>query len=353
VSPPDRDRPRLLLLAMYPLDAGRAASGPTVRIANMRTALEQLVTLDVVSGRRGARATALARYAASGRMKGLDGVYVESSTALPGPADIAFLRAARRRGIPVLTYIRDAYQLFPEYWSATTPRARLGRRLFMPALRRLAGASSRLAFPSQGLADALSLGREAILLPPGAPEPVSVERRPDAGSLLVVGSLRHAVLGADLLLDAVSLAREAGHEIELIAVCRPGDEPSSSPPWVRVVRASGPGIHALLPEVLASVIPRHRSTYNDFAVPVKLMEYFAYGRPLLVTDCTETARIVRDAGCGLVVSDTPTALAGGITKLATASADALDRWSKAAHEAARAHAWTTRAEHVVAALQNS
>jgi glycosyltransferase involved in cell wall biosynthesis len=180
-----------------------------------------------------------------------------------------------------------------------------------------------------------------------------VERRPDAGSLLVVGSLRHAVLGADLLLDAVSLAREAGHEIELIAVCRPGDEPSSSPPWVRVVRASGPGIHALLPEVLASVIPRHRSTYNDFAVPVKLMEYFAYGRPLLVTDCTETARIVRDAGCGLVVSDTPTALAGGITKLATASADALDRWSKAAHEAARAHAWTTRAEQVVAALQNS
>jgi hypothetical protein len=353
VSPPDRDRPRLLLLAMYPLDAGLAESGPTVRIANMRAALERLVNLDVVSGPRGARATALARYAASGRMKGLDGIYVESSTALPGPADIAFLRAARRRGIPVLTYIRDAYQLFPEYWSATTPRARLGRRLFLPALRQLAGASSRLAFPSQGLADTLSLGREAIILPPGAPEPVAVERRADAGSLLVVGSLRHAVLGADLLLDAARLARDAGHAVELIAVCRPGDEPPSAPPWVRIERASGPGIHALLPGVLATVIPRRRSTYNDFAVPVKLMDYLSYGRPLLVTECTETARIVREAGCGLVVADTPTALAGGFAELAGASASVLDRWSTAAHEAARAHSWTTRAGQVVAALQTS
>jgi glycosyltransferase involved in cell wall biosynthesis len=353
VTPPDRDRPRLLLLAMYPLDAGRAESGPTVRIANMRAALEQLVALDVVSGRRGMRATALGRYAASGRLRGLAGIYVESSTALPGPADIAFLRAARRRGVPVLTYIRDAYQLFPEYWSSSTPRARLGRRLFLPALRRLAGASSRLAFPSQGLADALSLGGEAILLPPGAPEPVKFERRPDAGSLLVVGSLRHAVLGADLLLDAVRLARDAGHAVELIAVCRPGDEPPSAPPWVRIVRASGPGIHELLPEVLATVIPRRRSTYNDFAVPVKLMEYLAYGRPLLVTDCTETARIVRTAGCGLVVADTPTALAGGLTELVGASADEVDRWSAAAHEAARANSWHARAEQVVAALRSA
>jgi glycosyl transferase family 1 len=345
----ERDRPRLLLLSMYPLDAGR--SGPTVRITNMRSSLQGMVQLDVVSGFRRSRAAALGRYFTSGGLRGLAGIYVESSTALPGLADIAFLAAARRRGIPVLTYIRDAYQLFPEYWTGNTPKMRLGRRMFLPALRQLARASSVLAFPSQGLANAVSLGRGAILLPPGAPEPITVARRPDANRLLVVGSLRFGVLGADLLIDAVDQVRTNGHTVDLVCVCRPGDEPPGPrPSWMHLERTGGAGIHALLPGVFATVIPRRRSPYNDFAVPVKVMDYMSYGRPMLVTDCTETARIVRTAGSGLVVADTAAALADGIAGLFTETPERLERYAEAARAAAIANSWNSRAAAVVATL---
>lgn len=334
---------------MYPLDGG--LSGPTVRIGNMRDALREIVDLDVVAGLRSRRAAALGRYAARGRLRGLAGVYVESSTTLPSPADIAFLTAARRRDIPVLTYIRDAYQLYPEYWSGNTLKLRVSRRLFIPTFRRLARASSVVAFPSQGLADALPLGRETILLPPGAPRPLTVPKGRRANSLLFVGALRHAVLGAEILLEAIDQVRACGHPVELICVSRPGDEPPGPlPSWMRVERTSGAGIHALLPEVFASVIPRRRSPYNDFAVPIKVMEYLSYGRPMLVTDCTETARIVRSAGSGLVVGDTSTALAMGIIKLYTEDPETLDRYAEAGLAAAAANSWRSRAERVVSTL---
>jgi len=343
-------RPRILLLSMYPLDRG--LWGPTVRITHMRDALSRLVDLDVVSGLRRHRALALMRYAAGTRLGALDGIYVESSTTLPGPLDVAFLAFARRRGVPVLTYVRDAYPLFPEYAGGSF-KERLRRRLFMPAFRGLAKASTMVAYPSRGLADVLSLGTRSILLPPGAPDPVPLERRRDANQLLHVGSLRHAVLGAGILREAVESVRAAGHDVELTCVAQLGDDPPGHvPAWMHVVRASGSQIHDLLPAVLASVIPRHRSPYNDLALPIKVMDYLSYGRPLLVTNCTETARIVRAGACGVVVDDTAAALAAGITELVTASALTLDRFSEAAHRTAEANAWRHRAQQVVDALSS-
>ncbi len=95
-----------------------------------------------------ARRAALARYAFGGRLRGLDGIYVESSSFLPAELDVAFLGLARALGIPVLTYIRDAYQLFPEYYEISSARRWLAARAFLPALRALGAVSSRLAFPS-------------------------------------------------------------------------------------------------------------------------------------------------------------------------------------------------------------
>jgi len=130
---------------MYPLDQG--LWGPTVRITHLRDALARRVAIDVVDGYRARRRGALARYALSGQMRVLDGIYVETSTALPSETDVAFLALARALGVPILTYFRDAYQLFPEYYSADTPRRWLSARAFLPAVRTLASVSSRVAVP--------------------------------------------------------------------------------------------------------------------------------------------------------------------------------------------------------------
>jgi len=350
-DPTTRDGgPRLLLLSMYPLDRG--LWGATTRITQLRDALARRVALDVISGARPARAAALARYLAGGRLRGLAAIYVENSTALPGPADLAFLAVARARRIPILTYLRDAQQLFPEYYPLNSAKRRISRALFLPATRALMRLSTSVAFPSRGLAAAV-LGDErraktAHLLPPGSRLADAGPVNPAARALLFVGGLRYPAHGGSLLLDAMELARARGSELELICVSRPGEEPAGAPPaWLRVVRAEGREIDALLSGVLATITPRRKTPYNDLAVPIKVMEYLGYRRPLIVTDTTETAEIVRRAGCGVVVPDTVQGLADGIAAVGDAPADQLLRWGEAARTAAEANSWDARATMIL------
>jgi glycosyltransferase involved in cell wall biosynthesis len=139
--------------------------------------------------------------------------------------------------------------------------------------------------------------------------------------------------------------------VELTVVSRAGQEPPPPhPAWMRVVRAEGDEIVALLPEVVATVIPRPRSAYNDLALPIKLFDYLAYGRPLLVTDCKEQARVVTDGQAGIVMTDGVPAMADAIARVVSAPPSELDRWSSNAHAAARAASWSARAAVILRTL---
>jgi glycosyltransferase involved in cell wall biosynthesis len=345
-----RRRLRLLLLSMYPLDRG--LWGATTRITQLRDALARRVELDVISGTRSVRGAALARYLAAGRLRRVAAIYVENATTLPGPLDLAFLAVARARRIPILTYVRDAQQLFPEYYALTSLKRRVSRALFLPATRALMRLSTTVTFPSRGLATAVlpdaERAKTAPLLPPGSRLANVGPVNPEARALLFVGGLRYPVHGGSILLEAMELARTRSSNLELICVSRPGEEPAGpQPAWLRLVRAEGWEIDALLPEVLATITPRRKTPYNDLAVPIKVMEYLGYRRPLIVTDTTETADIVHAAGCGVVVPDTVQGLADGIVAVTNAPADQLRRWGEAARTAAVANSWDARAARIL------
>lgn len=345
----DARSPRVLLLAMYRLDSDQ--TGPIVRIGALRASLSRMVSLDLISGTRTARTWQILRYALGGRLRRLAGVYVESSSSLPGPSDLLFVALARALGIPVVTYIRDAYQLFPEYYPITSLRRRISRGAFLPIFRTLARLSSVVAFPSRGLARAV-LGdgepaRSAALLPPGARLPNVPALDVAAREILYVGSLAHEASGGELLLGAMERARERVHDLRLICVTPEGQGPGDPPPaWLELVRGGDDEIVGLLPRVLATVTPRLRTPYNDLAVPIKVLEYLGYGRPLIVTDATETASIVEAAGCGVVVPATTEGLANGIVSMAEAAPAQLGQWGSAARQAAAANSWDARAERI-------
>lgn len=347
-------RPRLLLLAMYRLDGDQ--TGPLVRIGAVREALSARVALDVVSGTRMDRAGALLRYALRGGLRRLAGIYVESSSSLPGPADLLFLTLARALRVRVLTYVRDAYQLFPEYYPATSLRRRISRTGFRPVFGALARASNVVAVPSRGLARALfgdgARSRAAALLPPGARQHAVPPPDHAARAILYVGSLAHGPSGGDLLLGAMERARERVPDLRLIVVAPAGQAPSAPrPAWLELVRGADAEILALLPRVLATVTPRLRTPYNDLAVPIKVLEYLGYGRPLVVTDTIETAAIVEAAGCGVIVPATTEGLAGGIVTVAEASAEQVLAWSAAARRAAEEHSWDHRVQQILELLE--
>jgi hypothetical protein len=177
---------------------------------------------------------------------------------------------------------------------------------------------------------------------------VEIPRDPNANQLLFVGDARLPAQGAARLVSAVEVARGRGVDVGLIVVCRPGQEPPGPhPEWLEVRRAEGEEIHALLPSVLATVIPRPRTAYNDLALPIKLFDYLSYGRPLLVTDCLEQAIVVREAGAGLVTADAVADMATSIAQIASAPPERLDHWSAGARAAARAASWKRRAVDIV------
>jgi glycosyltransferase involved in cell wall biosynthesis len=346
----DGRRPRVLLLAMYRLDSDR--TGPMVRIGAVRASLSRRVSLDLISGTRTARTWEMLRYTLSGRLRKLAGIYVESSSSLPGPADLLFLALARSLGVSVVTYVRDAYQLFPEYYPLTSLRRRISRLAFLPIFRTLARLSSVVAFPSRGLARAVlgngDRGGSAAILPPGARLPNVPPADIAAREILYVGSLAHGASGGDLLLDAMERARERVRDLGLVCVAPEGEVlRDPHPAWLEMVHGGGQEIVGLLPRVLATVTPRLRTPYNDLAVPIKVLEYLGYGRPLIVTDATETAAIVEAAGCGVVVPATTDGLADGIAFVAEAGPAQLSQWSAAARQAAAANSWDARAQRIL------
>ncbi|MEO8247260.1 MAG: glycosyltransferase [Chloroflexota bacterium] len=342
-------RPRILMLAMYPLDRG--LWGATTRITQLRDALARLSDLDLVSGTRWPRGRGLMRVL--GRLRRYDGIYVENATTLPGPVDLAFLAVARARGVPVLTYVRDAQQLFTEYDSASTVKQRVSRRAFLPALRALMRISSHVAFPSRGLARAIhGDDRDVLLLPPGARVAPAVPLDPEARALLFVGPMNRPAHGADLLVAAMTRVRAEGIPVELISISRPGEElPGAVPEWLHRERADGPEIDRFLPEVMATITPRRKTAYNDLAVPIKVLEYLGYGRPLIVTDTEETSIIVGDAGAGVIVPDTIEGLANGIRRVAAAPLAQRIAWGDAARAAAERNSWDVRARQIIHILQ--
>ncbi len=333
---------------MYPL--GEARSGPVVRITRFAEALRRHADLDVIEGSRAQRRIRTLRFLVGGRLARVDAIYVETSNALPAETDILLMSLAKLLRRPVATYFRDAYRLFPDNYALNTIRRRLSRGIYPLAVLGLRSSSTRIAFPSEGLARAMGV-QQPWLLPPGAPEPFGIPPRPGARSLLYVGKFDPPRHGGATLLRAVALARERGADVDLISVTPAGAEPQEPwPAWLRIERATSQEISRLLPDVLATMVTLAPGLYNDLAVPIRLMEYLAYGRPIIATPRTETARIVRRFGAGLVVDDGEEGLADGICRLWGADADERSAWSSGAESAARANSWDQRARDLLAIL---
>ncbi|HLX34976.1 MAG TPA: glycosyltransferase, partial [Candidatus Limnocylindrales bacterium] len=80
--------------------------------------------------------------------------------------------------------------------------------------------------------------------------------------------------------------------------------------WIEVGNAPYDRLGEILATATVLVVPHPANAYMDVAVPVKLADSMAAGRPVVVTPRVETARIVRAADCGTVASgDDPDSLA--------------------------------------------
>ncbi len=287
-------------------------SAPKVRIRLLGEALERRAEVTWITGGRWPRAKASLRWLLARGAGSVDAAYVELSTSAPTPVDLLVLTWLRLRGLPVGVYFRDAYQRFRDLFPTTRVRHRLADLIWfatLPLVRRLA----TVAFvPSSGLAEVLGI-RRPVLLPPGT-DPDLPDLGP--GSAPVVGAI--ATLGTwggtRLLIDAVSLVRREIPDVRLLIVAS-GSLAPPVPDWVTVTPGGRQDLAGLLGPVRAVVIPLPLTRYNDLAVPVRLMDLLALGKPIVSTRSRETARLLEGLDAAILVEDNPESVADVLTKL--------------------------------------
>lgn len=137
---------------------------------------------------------------------------------------------------------------------------------------------------------------------------------PEGPVVLYVGGLG-PLRGLSLMLEAFPRVGVPGARLILAGPGDPGPLPTG-------VEHLGPVDHSEVPALLerAAVawIPLRRHGNYDRAVPTKLVEAMAMGRPVVASDLPRMAAIVRGTGCGIVVpADDPDAHAAAIRALLT------------------------------------
>ena len=335
----------LVLLGMF--DASRPDRARAVRIYNLHRALLAQAPTRLIDGDRPTRRKALLRYLAGGGLGKTRAIYVEASTSTATELDLSFLAMAHAVGIPILIFIPDAYQYFPALYPRVGVKTALldwGWRRSIATYLRVA---DRLLFPSRGLANYFPTPKPVTILPPGGPaglEPATLNW--DTPTVVYVGGANYRY-GSDLLLDAMQqvVARCPTARCHFIS----GDatyldqHPARHASWLTVERRAFHELPTVMRTATVAVVPLRINEYNDLAVPVKLFDYMAFGLPLVVTACRDTAALVQEMQSGLVVADQTAALADGILRLLEDSVLAQQLGNNGYQAIQNAHSWSHRA----------
>lgn len=339
-------RRRLLLYGMYEL--GDLDSAPKVRISLMAAALGRRMEVELITGDRRTRALADMQWLLRRGWRGVEAVYVESSTSTATPIDLVFLAILRLLGRPVGVYFRDAYQLHRDLFPITRSRQHLADRVWHlthPLLKRVA---TRRFAPTGSLARVLGLD-DPVLLPPGT-DP-SMPRSGAGSDPLVAAILSPApTSGFDLLRSAMEVVRAHRPDLRLRIITRtiPSGE---APDWIEFVSGGRAEIAALLRPALVCVIPLPLTRYTELAVPVRLTDYLSLGKAVVSTDSVETRSYLGASDAAVLVPDAPAPMAAAIERLV-----GDDGLRESLAERARAFAeaedntWDARARTVLDAL---
>lgn len=182
--------------------------------------------------------------------------------------------------------------------------------------------------PSASFAELIGLDARRVIVAPNGSDTDHVipEPWPDQPALGFVSGAAPG-RGIEDLVEAARALRSAIPELRLLlwlAASGPDAErylaglraATERDAWVEIAEAPYERLSAALGRATVLVIPHPANAYTDVAVPVKLLDSMAAGRPVVVTPRIETRRIVEAAAAGRVTAgDAPDDLAATILPL--------------------------------------
>jgi len=340
------------MLGQYPLEA--LTSAPKVRTFMLHQALQELAEVDFITGTRRSRRWPLLKYLLSGRLFRVQAVYLEAATSTSMEVDILLLLIARIWRIPMGIFIRDAHPLFQMIDSRPWKHKLLilGWHLSIWCYKKLA---QTLYYPSASFASLFSGGpQQHVVLPPGGRQ-LAFEPLPHSGRryILYAGGLTGIYGGVSQALQAVKELSPAHPELRFLCVCRPEEAVTlqawKHEPWLEIQHLDTEGILAYQSQIYLSVICLQQDPYSDLALPLKLFDYLALGKPVLATPCHEMQQFIEAHQVGLI-AQTSADFKLQIQRLLDDETLANEMGQRATELIHNAHSWSHRAQTILDTL---
>ncbi|WP_313800913.1 glycosyltransferase [Cytobacillus sp.] len=362
------------VLLYYPFEvAENANSGSKLRPKEMYKAFQQWgsregVNILLLSGNSAARESLFEQWKAEGKLDDLWFCYMENQTIpfwltdkghIPKKPfiDTKVMKFLKQRHVPVGVFYRDVYWKFDELYPLKGAKKAIMKAIYRMEENFYNKYCDVIFLPSDAMGKFVDINRKKVSLPPGGKESqvVRSERLKQTAQGLYVGGINNEDYGLFLLLNALQLANNEETICELTVVCREDEYKGLSEEKkarlqemnVAVKHVSGEALNELYREMDFAFIPRYRSTYNDFSVPVKLVEYLSNELPVIATYCQAQQEIIETDGYGLICEDKPEDMAQAIVKM---TKDAEHYRENIQKTFLQKHSWLARVEKIKSTL---
>lgn len=272
--------------------------------------------------------------------------------------DKKVMKFLKKKDIPVGVFYRDVYWKFDELYPLKGAKKFIMQSIYRMEEKFYEKYCKVIFLPSDAMGKYVDINREKIALPPGGKEKTMVPKKDNSNypkKGLYVGGINNEDYGLFLLLEAIERVNQDEDVCQLTVVCR-AEEYTSLPEEkkkllkelnVEVKHLSGNDLDALYTEMDFAFIPRFKSTYNDFSVPVKLVEYLSNHLPVIATHCEAQKDIIEDGGYGLICEDKAESMAQTIK----AMAEKVDFYRNNIEATfMKNHSWLARVEKVKSVL---
>jgi glycosyltransferase involved in cell wall biosynthesis len=310
--------------------ATKADSGSKVRPIKMIEAFEawgkeQGLEVVVVSGESKERTEKWKKLVRQGVLTDIRFCYVENQTIpvwltdknhIPSAPfiDRQVFRYLQQQQVPVGIFYRDVYWKFDELYPLKGLMKAVMQWLYRREEKFFEHNADVIFLPSFEMGKYVDINRPKVALPPGGKEVTytKIERTDKQVNAIYVGAVKHEDNGLPLMLETLERVRAEGLPLTLTVVCREPEyqglraeqKEMMQQLQVKVQHLSGKELDELYREMDFAFLPRTKSTYNDFSVPVKLVEYLSNYLPVLASNCTSQERFVESGPYGVVAEAT-------------------------------------------------
>ena len=359
---------KLLYIAFIDFD-DLPSSGSSVRPIKMKQAFEQL-NLEIITISGSNNIIRDRRKSVKWILKKLkywtpDICYIEPPS---GPffyhGDLTLIKKLHKMHIPIAIFYRDAYWKYPDFYMAEktpfTEKVKLSIiRLMQRAQWRLFNNNTDIIyFPSKTMAEEFESDKKDCL-PPGSFLPCFQDKTgiSEPIQFIFVGNATKNY-GTFLTLDSFKKLNKESVKAKLFYICPKdnwdslGIDKEEYSNWLNVIHLSGDDqLKEYYEQSDVAILTAPKTLYRDFAIPIKIFEYISYLKPILVTNCTETARVVAGNNVGWVCKDNVDSIVCALEHVIN-NIDEIKEIKSHITEVRADNLWIERAKKVISDLSN-